>query len=206
MRTSFMVNEVFYSLQGEGVRAGMPNVFVRFTGCNLRCNGEEVAPGVMQPVCDTEFASGRKVNHAMLLDWIERESRGECKSIIFTGGEPGLQLDKSLVDFFKERGYYLAIETNGTQELPDGLDWITCSPKTAEHTLKLKRCTELKYVRAWGQGIPKPVIEAEYYLVSPHALPGGQLDPEAVKWCIDLVRKNPTWRMSCQLHKLWAVR
>jgi len=203
----YTINEVFYSLQGEGVRAGTPNIFVRFSGCNLACNGDEVEPGVFQPVCDTEFTSGRKVNPPMLLDWIEREGK-DCKSIIFTGGEPGLQLDFELVKFLKDHSYFLAIETNGTQDLDvvhHLLDWITCSPKTAEHTLKLPSCHELKYVRGYGQGIPKPKIEAQHHLISPHA-EAGVIRPDVLKWCIDLVKQNPQWRLSCQLHKLWSVR
>lgn len=205
MSKSYVVNEVFYSLQGEGVRAGTANIFVRFSGCNLQCNGEEVEPGVFQPVCDTEFVSGRKVNIPMLHDWIEREGKS-CRNIIFTGGEPGLQIDDELMEYFKFKGYYLAVETNGTKQLPSLLDWITCSPKTAEHTLALENASEVKYVRGYGQGIPKPAVASVYKLISPHVESDGTIRHDVMKWCVDLVKDNPEWRLSCQQHKQWRVR
>lgn len=202
---SYVINEVFYSLQGEGVRAGTANIFVRFSGCNLACNGKEVEPGVFQPVCDTEFVSGRKVNAAMLLDWVEREGK-DCKNIIFTGGEPTLQLDDDLAEVFRQKGYYLAIETNGTKPVSDLVNWVTCSPKTAEHTLILERASEIKYVRGYGMGIPKPKIDAEHQLISPHVESDGTIRPDVMKWCVQLVKENPKWRLSCQQHKQWLVR
>jgi len=202
---SYQINEVFYSLQGEGGRAGTANIFVRLSGCNLACNGQEIVPGVMQPVCDTEFASGRKCNVLMIHEWIERESE-LCKNIIFTGGEPALQLDDEIIGYFKDKGYYIAVETNGTKILPKMIDWITCSPKTAEHTLALETASEVKYVRGWGQGIPKPKVKALIQLISPHVEPDGSIKPDVMAWCVQLVKDHPEWRLSCQQHKQWKVR
>lgn len=196
---TYRINEIFYSLQGEGLRAGTSNFFIRFSGCNLRCSRDKEGFD-----CDTEFQSG--------IDWTLEEIYKElqhlnsnCKSIIFTGGEPSLQLDDEMIDFFKERGFFLAIESNGLRELSPKLDWICISPKTAEHTLKQKFAHEVKYVRAYAQGLPQPEVKADHYLISP-AFEAGQLSNRTLKWCIELCEKNPPWRLSVQQHKLWDVR
>ncbi len=195
----YRVNEIFYSLQGEGVRAGTPNLFLRFSRCNLECRVETHGFD-----CDTEFESGR----SMTLPEIVAEMRSlsaECRWVILTGGEPALQVDAELIDRFHGEGYSLAIETNGSVELPPGLDWITVSPKVAEHAIRQRRAHEVKYVRGYGQGIPKTVVEAEHYLVSP-AFDGPEVDRRTLDWCIRLCRENPPWRLSVQQHKLWSVR
>ncbi len=229
---NYRVVEVFYAPQGEGIRAGTANVFVRFSGCNMRCDLE---PGPKSPggfACDTEFESGRKVTLPELLGWIEESISIQLGAtekavnpywLILTGGEPGLQVDKEFCDYFHERGYKLAIETNGTVLLPHSanlqalgseyylhasnwsLDWITLSPKVAEHAVKQPWCHEVKYVRAYGQGIPKPSTKAENYLISP-AFEGGRLDPRTLEWCVRLCLENPQWRLSVQQHHGWKVR
>lgn len=201
---TYRINECFYSLQGEGIRAGTPNVFVRFTGCNLQCRQEpsEKSPGGFD--CDTEFASGRTLSLKEIHAWVERCSE-DCRWLILTGGEPGLQVDREFIDYWHGLGYQLAIETNGSIELPEGLDWITCSPKVAEHAMRQLKASELKYVRCWGQGIPKPVCKADHYLISP-AFSGLELAQETLQWCIKLCLENPPWRLSVQQHKQWAVR
>jgi 7-carboxy-7-deazaguanine synthase len=94
--------------------------------------------------------------------------------------------------------------------LPEGIDWITCSPKSAEHTLRLTHASEIKYVRNVGQGIPRPTIEADHQLISPafRTMPDGkhESEPGALAWCLKLVKENPSWRLSVQQHKLWRVR
>jgi 7-carboxy-7-deazaguanine synthase len=195
----YAVNEIFYSLQGEGVRAGTPNLFLRFAGCNLACRQETHGFD-----CDTEFVSSRK----MTIDEITTELHdlsSDCKWIILTGGEPGLQLEAELLNNLHLLGYKLAIETNGSIALPDGLDWITVSPKVAEHAIRQRTAHEVKYVRGYGQGIPKTVVEAEHYLISP-AFNGADLDGKTLDWCIRLVKENPPWRLSVQQHKWWSVR
>lgn len=204
MKGRYRINEVFCSLQGEGVRAGTPNVFVRFSGCNLECRKEEgpKSPGGFD--CDTEFASGRWVTLDELHAWIVKESPS-CRWLILTGGEPGLQLDRAFIDYFQLGGYKLAIETNGSIELLHGLDWITVSPKVAEHAIRQRTAHEVKYVRAWGQGIPKTAVTADHYLISP-AFSGGDVSKETLQWCINLCLENPKWRLSVQQHKKWNVR
>lgn len=205
MATSYRVNEVFLTVQGEGVRAGTVNVFVRFTGCNLACRQE---PGPRSPGgfdCDTEFASGRTLARKELVEWI-KQAAGPCRWVIFTGGEPGLQLDAELVADLKAEGFKLAIETNGSIDVSAlNLDWVCVSPKVAEHAIRQLTAHEVKYVRSPGQGIPKPACKAENYLISP-AFDGLRLDPEAMKWCIKLVHEHPEWRVSVQMHKSWSVR
>lgn len=196
---TYKINEIFYSIQGEGVRAGTANFFIRFSGCNLRC-----AKNTEGFDCDTEFQSGRALSTQEILNEIQTLNQN-CSWIILTGGEPSLQLDQDFVRFFKKLGYHLAIETNGTKALPDGLDWICVSPKTAEHTLQQNFAHELKYVRSYGMGIPKPCIQAEYFLISP-AFEAHGLEQKNLEWCIQLVRENPKWRLSLQQHKLWNVR
>jgi len=195
----YAVNEIFYSLQGEGVRAGTPNLFLRFAGCNLTCMRETHGFD-----CDTEFVSSRKMTVEEIRGELVDLSR-ECKWIILTGGEPGLQVDQELVDRLHADGYKLAIETNGSVALPDGLDWITVSPKVAEHAIRQRTAHELKYVRGYGQGIPKTVVKSEHYVISP-AFNGMDLDSKTLDWCIRLVKENPPWRLSVQQHKLWSIR
>jgi 7-carboxy-7-deazaguanine synthase len=202
---TYMCNEIFASVQGEGIRAGTMNIFVRFTGCNMAC---DIAPGPLSPggfACDTEFASGRKMTGVEILEYAQGLAP-KVKAVIFTGGEPGLQVDYALVKMFKMAGYFTAIETNGTIDVADlDLDWITCSPKVAEHAMKLTGCNEIKYVRAHGQAIPRPAVLAEHKLISP-AFESHVVDYKTVVWCLELLKENPDWRMSVQMHNIWAVR
>jgi organic radical activating enzyme len=195
----YRINEVFYSLQGEGVRAGTPNLFLRFSRCNLRCKIETHGFD-----CDTEFESGRWMTIAEIGAELRRLGPG-CGWVVLTGGEPALQVDRELIDALHAAGYQIAIETNGTLELPSGLDWITVSPKVPEPALRQRQAHEVKYVRAAGQPLPEPVVEAEHYLLSP-AFEGARLDPAHLEWCIRLCRENPPWRLSVQQHKGWGVR
>ncbi len=195
----YLVNEIFYSLQGEGVRAGTPNFFLRLAKCNLACTVETHGFD-----CDTEFESGRWMTLPEIVEEL-RQLSATCEWIVLTGGEPALQVDREMIDALHAAGYKLAIETNGSVELPEGIDWITVSPKVAEHAIRQRKAHEVKYVRGHGQAIPRTVVEAEHYLISP-AFEGEQLDPRTLDWCIRLCRENPPWRLSVQQHKAWKVR
>lgn len=210
------------------MRAGEPSVFVRFSGCNQTCKKETHGFD-----CDTEFVSGRSLTLEEIEVWCVRACMqagldmlvGQGKStgfrscpnwhtpwLVLTGGEPGLQVDNQFIDHFHDRGCRLAIETNGSVRLPltdDGndtrLDWITVSPKVAEHALQQLLAHEVKYVRGYGQAIPKTRVTADHYLISP-AFDGSEVDPETMRWCINLCLQNPKWRLSVQAHKFWRVR
>jgi 7-carboxy-7-deazaguanine synthase len=195
----YLVNEIFYSLQGEGVRAGTPNLFLRLSRCNLACKVETHGFD-----CDTEFESGRWMTPEEILAEF-RQLSSTCGWVVLTGGEPALQADRELIDALHAAGYKLAIETNGSFPLPEGIDWITVSPKVAEHAVRQRRADEVKYVRGYGQAIPKTVVEAGHYLISP-AFERAETDPRTLDWCIRLCKENPPWRLSVQQHKLWRVR
>lgn len=196
---TYQINEWFYSIQGEGMRAGTPNLFLRFSGCNLKCARETEGFD-----CDTEFSSGQKWTASEILGHLKKTAP-QAEWVILTGGEPSLQIDDELLDHLKSVGYKIAIETNGTNVISDKIDWICVSPKSAEHTLRQKFAHEVKYVRAYGMGIPKPSIEAQYYLISP-AFQGNILPQENIDWCMKLVLENPRWRLSLQTHKFLNIR
>lgn len=201
----YRINEIFVSVQGEGVRAGTVNVFIRFAGCNLKCDVEDIHSGF---ACDTEFASGVNASAQDICEIVSEFSRKVNYNlpVILTGGEPALQIDADLISALKGVSSLVAIETNGTKALPDGIDWICVSPKSAEHTLRVSKCDELKYVRNVNQGIPKPSIEAEHLLISPAFEPDGSLKNQTFLHCLDLVQQNPTWRLSIQLQKFFNIR
>jgi 7-carboxy-7-deazaguanine synthase len=199
MEKSYTINEIFYSIQGEGRRAGTANHFLRFSACNATCSKESHGFD-----CDTEFVSGRKLTISAIIQ--EFKTLGpQCDWVILTGGEPALQVDKPLIDALHEAGYRLAIETNGSISLPEGIDWITVSPKVAEHAIRQRTANELKYVRAYGQELPKSVVKAEFQFISP-AFDADGIDPRTLAWCIDLVKRNPAWSLSMQQHKAWKIR
>ena len=194
---TYKINEIFYSIQGEGARAGSANVFIRFAGCDLACG-----------FCDTEFESGRHMTAQEVADEALR-LMPRFPSVILTGGEPTLQYDEELSLAFQSREIDVAIETNGNNPLKAPVDWISCSPKVADHIVAKnfpKGMDEIRYVRHPGQGIPEARgITAINRFVSPQ-FRGEVLDRKSLEHCIRLVRANPLWRLSVQQHKLWRVR
>jgi organic radical activating enzyme len=196
----YLINEIFYSLQGEGGRAGTANVFVRFAKCNLACNVEEHGFD-----CDTDFEHGDWYTQASLLEAVAPLA-DRCRWVLFTGGEPALQLDQTLVDACNQRDWLVAIETNGTRPLPDGIAWTCVSPKPGAEVV-IGLCSEVKIVLASGQQPPPPdqLPSAFDYLISP-AFKGDEPDPDAIAWCITLALENPLWRLSVQTHKWLGIR
>ena len=216
---NYRVNEIFYTLQGEGAHSGIPAVFVRFSGCNLRC-----------PWCDTEFSnftemSAEEIVAEMLsLYDLPNVRRKMC---VLTGGEPSLQVDKPLIDALHNAGFYICIETNGTRPLPDGIDWITCSPKESSITnhqspisnLSLRRANEVKVVftGTYDPEIWRTKIEAEHWMLQPLRYTGEWLLEHAVdEWeddrndnlddTVRYILSHPFWRLSVQLHKIVGLR
>lgn len=220
----YQVNEIFYSVQGEGYRTGEPSVFVRLSKCNMRC---AVEPGPRSPGgfdCDTEFETGRWMAAEELIEAIDvtRAAAGAKVPgpapapidllrpwVILTGGEPALQVDEALLIALRPR-YRIAIETNGSIALqwPHLYDWIVVSPKVATHAIRQPECHELRLVRATGQELPEIdtyPVRARHYMVSP-AFFGDQPDREAVSWAQSLVLRDPRWSLSVQSHKLLGAR
>ena len=188
------VIEIFHSLQGEGARTGEPSVFIRLSGCDLSCG-----------YCDTEFESGEKMTAKELLEAVQEF---KCKWVVWTGGEPMLQLREDTVRMFASAGYRQAIETNGKHKVPFDVDWLVVSPKVAEHVLEKNfpdGVDEIRY--PWHSGklsIPQPRIKASHYYLSP-IFNGNLPIQDNIKHCIQLCLDNPQWKISTQMHKIWNV-
>lgn len=180
-----VVNEIFYSLQGEGFHTGTPAVFVRLAGCNLRC-----------PFCDTDHTGGRSMT---IDEIIGKISQYPATTVILTGGEPSLQDIAPLIDALHDEGRRVHIETNGTRKLPATIDWVTCSPKEGAPVV-LDRCDELKVVYT-GQDVEALVatVPASYYFLQPCS---------GLNTCevVDYILEHPQWRLSLQTHKLIDIR
>ena len=193
----YRVNEIFYSLQGEGFWTGTPMVFLRLSGCNLKC-----------PFCDTEHGSFRE----MTAEEIVREMQAYgCGRACVTGGEPSLQLDKELVDALHDAGFRIHVETNGTRPLPEGVDWVTLSPKTdvpglkGDGTVVLEKADEVKVVYAGGVDEKWAAFPAEWHFLQPCDVGDPEKNRTILAETIDHVRRNPLWRLSLQTHKLMNI-
>ena len=216
--TMYSIKEAFYSLQGEGAHAGRPAIFCRFTGCNLWTGKEKHRASAKCQFCDTDFIgtdgqNGGKFKTAEALIehldtlWPEQTSH---KYLIFTGGEPALQLDEALIAAAKASHYTLAIETNGTLPLPDGIDWICVSPKTVE-PLVVNQGSELKLIFPQDHLPPNLFsdLEFEHFYLQPmdqSALPEGHerindAQAQTIRYCL----QNPQWRLSLQTHKMLGI-
>lgn len=174
------INEIFYSLQGEGAHAGTPAVFVRFSGCNLKC-----------AFCDTSHESGSEMSDEEI---VEEVCKYPCRMVILTGGEPGLWIDDALVDLLHKAGKYVSVETNGTQILPETVDWVTCSPKEGT-ILRVKHVDEVKVVYLGQDVSPYLLIEAKEHFLQPCSC-------QNTEEVIEYIKKHPQWRLSLQIHKL----
>ena len=193
----YPINEIFYSLQGEGVNAGRPAVFVRFSGCNLRC-----------PFCDTDHHGATAMSAEDIIESISRYA--PCLLVVLTGGEPSLFIDDNLIGQLNEHGYEIAIETNGTNMLPDGISHVTLSPKDEfcnGADVRLKKCDELKVVYTGGNNPLKyDYIETNHRVLQPcdtgNPEKNRRLIAEAMQFCL----RHPEWRLSLQLHKILDIR
>lgn len=189
------VNEIFYSLQGEGGRQGEASVFIRLAKCNLNC-----------VFCDTDFHTGRE----MTLDEIaDRIKPYPCRWIIWTGGEPTIQLKDEHLLFFKERGYKQAIETNGTNPVSPLIDYITCSPKRKYESVKtyLPKVDEIRIPVVAGDVVPDVSVfpQADRYFLSP-IFDGNKPVKENIEYCVDQILQKPEWQLSLQIHKLINIQ
>ncbi len=208
---SYAIKEMFLTLQGEGMQVGRRAVFLRFAGCNLWSGREEDRAKAQCNFCDTDFVgidgdNGGRYSGAEALAERAALLWGDFDKpfIVMTGGEPLLQVDEALISALKARGFETAVETNGTQPAPAGLDWICVSPKAGTEVV-LRKGNELKLV--WPQsGLdPQELLEwdFEHYLIQP--MDGAAL-AVAREAAITFILENPTWRLSTQTHKVVGIR
>jgi 7-carboxy-7-deazaguanine synthase len=205
---TYAVKELFKTLQGEGAQAGRAAVFCRFAGCNLWSGREQDREAAICRFCDTDFVGtdgaggGKFADAETLADAIEREWGGSPgpRYVVFTGGEPLLQLDDQLVAAVHARGFEVAIETNGTEEPPPGVDWICVSPKAGAE-LRLRRGDELKLVFPQDGIDPAGLaaLDFRHFFLQPMDGPARERNTAAAAaYCL----ANPPWRLSLQTHKL----
>ena len=194
----FRINEIFYSLQGEGFHTGMPAVFVRFSGCNLRC-----------AFCDTQHQAGEMLSLQEIVNEVNKCPIAPL--LVLTGGEPSLFIDEEFVAELKQKtGKTIAIETNGTRPLPANLDWVTFSPKTAfeggnAKPCVLTHCDELKVVYL-GQDLAQyDEIQANHRFLQPCFVEDMEQRKANMQNCVEAVKTHPNWRLSLQVHRVLGI-
>ncbi|HUG25347.1 7-carboxy-7-deazaguanine synthase, partial [Piscinibacter sp.] len=206
---TYQVKEIFYTLQGEGANAGRPAVFCRFAGCNLWSGREADRAQAVCRFCDTDFVGtdgpdgGRFSDAAALADTVVSRwtgaPGGRCL-VVFTGGEPLLQLDAPLIDAMHGRGFEIAVESNGTIAAPTGIDWLCVSPKAGAALVQTSG-NELKVV------VPQPglaldelaALDFERFYLQPM---DGPAAADNIQWAIAQCLRDPRWRLSVQTHKV----
>ena len=212
---AYTVKECFYTLQGEGSHAGRPAVFLRFSGCNLWTGREADRATAVCTFCDTDFvgvgpdggkfATGKLLAAFVRAHWPAHTApRAVVPFVVCTGGEPLLQLDEEAIKALHGEGFEIAVETNGTQPAPAGLDWICVSPKAGAE-LALTSGNELKLV--YPQPLARPerfaALDFEHFLLQPMDGPDAAANTQAaLEYCL----ANPQWRLSLQTHKLLNIR
>ena len=195
MEKTYRVNDIFYSLQGEGHNTGRAAVFVRFSGCNLHC-----------PFCDTDFSRFETLTAPEITRRMQALTpQGEDSPIVvLTGGEPTLQVDSDLLDAIHAAGFpFIAMESNGTKEPPAGLDWLTVSPK---ENVSVRQCSELKVLCNGTDEPDDQGIQATYYYLQPLDTGNEAENRRMVDGCIDYIKARPRWRLSLQTHKLIGIK
>lgn len=205
---TYSVKEMFYSLQGEGANTGRAAVFCRFSGCNLWSGREQDRANADCNFCDTDFVGGNKFSAAQSLAQAVEDlwggDEGGQRFVILTGGEPGLQVDAQLVHALRTRRFEVAIETNGTVELPATIDWVTVSPK-GTLDLKITDGDELKLVFPQTGVDPSRFADLafDHLFLQPMAGPD---EKQNTLLALDYCRAHPKWRLSLQTHKLLNIR
>lgn len=190
------INDIFYSLQGEGHNTGRAAVFIRFAGCNLRCS-----------FCDTEFDTYREMSDEQILEAI---SQYPARFVVLTGGEPTLQVDEAFVELLHQHGYEVAMESNGTRPAPQNLDWLTVSPKVRSEKLEVKSeklADELKVVfdeTTAPESYLFPFTSSLFPLLYLQPCDTGDAarNEAIVARCVEYIKEHPWWRLSLQTHKL----
>lgn len=195
----YRINEIFYSLQGEGRHTGRAAVFVRFSGCNLHC-----------PFCDTDFSSCTEKTAGDIIRTVSQWQ--DCHFVVLTGGEPSLQLDDALVEELHRAGFFVAVETNGTHRLPEQVDWVTWSPKDRfapnVPALALEKIDEIKVVFD-GEHDPEPysqIAAGAYLCLQPCDTGHEERNRQLTAQCVDYILHHPHWHLSLQTHKMLSIR
>lgn len=202
----YRINEIFYSIQGEGLYTGTPAVFVRFSGCNLAC-----------PFCDTQFREYEELTADEVVERMEKENIGNCQLCVVTGGEPTLQWDIDLFNAIHDAGYKINMESNGTLPLPAPVDYLTVSPKLQWTKLSLdeltyQACDELKVVMDMDTKINDLLSLAEKFnpdanlYIQPCDTGYIKTNKEIIERCIDFIKRHPEWSLSLQQQKIINVR
>ena len=195
----YKINEIFYSLQGEGFHTGVPSVFVRFSGCNLACS-----------FCDTAHASGTMMTAQEIADAIN--AYPQAPLIVLTGGEPSLFVTDEFISYLKTAtGKRIAMETNGTHAVPSNIDWVTLSPKTGfqgadAHPCILTECHELKVVYLNQDLGMYSHIKATHRFLQPCFVEDKEMCNVNIKACVEAVLSHPEWRLSLQTHRILNIR
>ncbi len=211
---TYVVKEIFYTLQGEGGQAGRPAVFCRFAGCNLWSGREVDRPSAICQFCDTDFVGtdgpgGGRFETAISLAQAIAGARAKPPServrplVVCTGGEPLLQLDLPLIDALHGAGFEIAVETNGTLHAPAGIDWICVSPKIGAPLVQ-RSGSELKLVYPQEKGEPEAFegLNFERLFLQPMDGPDREENTRrAVRYCLE----HPQWRLSLQTHKYLGI-
>ena len=206
----YKVKEIYYTIQGEGYHSGRPAVFCRFSGCNLWSGREEDRSKAICQFCDTNFwgtdgENGGKYSAEELTEKIKSllPDNSLTPFVVLTGGEPALQVDEILVDTLHNHGFEIAIETNGTKLLPEGIDWICMSPKAGTEIV-LKKGSELKIVIPQTGIDPADFESLDYDHKYVQAMESDTWD-ENIRHAVQFSLKNPHWKLSVQTHKYLGI-
>lgn len=209
---TYSIKEIFYTLQGEGLRAGRPAVFCRFSGCNLWSGRESDRSKAICQFCDTDFVGtngtlgGKYLTSRVLAEQIAAlwPTDQDNRYVVLTGGEPLMQVDEALIEALHDLQFEIAVETNGTILAPPGIDWVCVSPKAGSEWVQ-RSGNELKLVYPQA-GLPPEAIQDcnfEYYLLQPM---DGPLQRQNTQFAIDYCQSNTKWRLSVQTHKILEIR
>jgi len=216
----YTVKELFPTLQGEGAHAGRAAVFCRFAGCNLWSGREEDRANAICQFCDTDFVGSDGIGGgkfeaaedlalAIELAWKSTSAGPQQRYVVFTGGEPLLQLDEQLITALHQKGFEVAIETNGTIKVPQGVDWVCVSPKAGSELIVLQ-ANELKLVVPQAGHDPLEKLLARFEKMDYRhrflqPMDGSELKSNT-ELAVSLCQKRPLWRLSIQSHKLIGIR
>jgi 7-carboxy-7-deazaguanine synthase (Cx14CxxC type) len=214
---TYSVKEIFYTLQGEGAQSGRAAVFCRFAGCNLWSGREQDRASAVCKFCDTDFVgtdgtgggkfeTAQDLAQAIASHWPTSAAQGQSgqRFVVLTGGEPLLQVDEALVAALHAQGFFIAVETNGTQPAPEGLDWVCVSPK-ADAPLAIERGSELKLVFPQDGVDPArfAAMPFAHFYLQPMDGPDRARNTElAIAYC----QAHPQWRLGVQSHKMIGIR